>query len=252
MKEKLYTIPLNDAVDAGGECPLCNVEKLLEQDTMDFVLGSCASYMEPDVRELTDKKGFCREHMHKMFTYGNTLGNAWILKTRYMKLRADFEKISRDYKPAKMGLADRFKGKKAINPITDWTDSLNETCYICDHMAEIRKRYVDTFFVLWKKDDSFKNKILNSKGFCISHFGEICKAADEQLSAKELEDFYSALIPLMQKNLDRMQEDVNWLIEKYDYENQDADWKNSKDANQRGMQKIMGGFPADQPYRMKK
>ena len=70
MKEKLYTIPLNDAVDAGGECPLCNVEKLLEQDTMDFVLGSCASYMEPDVRELTDKKGFCREHMHKMFTYG--------------------------------------------------------------------------------------------------------------------------------------------------------------------------------------
>ena len=31
--------------------------------------------------------------------------------------------------------------------------------------------------------------------------------------------------------------DVAWFIEKYDYKNKDADWKNSKDAIQRGMQK---------------
>ena len=49
-----------------------------------------------------------------------------------------------------------------------------------------------------------------------------------------------------------MQEDVNWLIEKFDYRNADADWKNSKDAVQRGMQKIKGGYPADPPLKMKK
>ncbi|MDE7046712.1 MAG: hypothetical protein K2P25_01800, partial [Lachnospiraceae bacterium] len=27
MKEKLYTIPLNDAVNAGDECPFCNIER---------------------------------------------------------------------------------------------------------------------------------------------------------------------------------------------------------------------------------
>ena len=33
---------------------------------------------------------------------------------------------------------------------------------------------------------------------------------------------------------------------------QDADWKNSKDAIQRGMQKLKGGCPADPPYKMNK
>lgn len=46
MKEKLYTIPLNDAVNAGDECPFCYIERNVEQDLMDFVLGSAASYQD--------------------------------------------------------------------------------------------------------------------------------------------------------------------------------------------------------------
>ena len=53
---------------------------------MDFVLGGGSSYMESDVREDTDNAGFCRAHFQKMFDYGNTLGNAWILKTHYEKI----------------------------------------------------------------------------------------------------------------------------------------------------------------------
>ena len=70
MKEKLYTIPLNDAINAQDECPLCFVERSLEQDMLDFTLGSCASYMESDVREITDREGFCRAHFKKMFEIG--------------------------------------------------------------------------------------------------------------------------------------------------------------------------------------
>ena len=40
MKEKLYTIPLNDAVNAHDECPFCFIERKLERDTLDFVLGN--------------------------------------------------------------------------------------------------------------------------------------------------------------------------------------------------------------------
>ena len=40
-------------------------------------------------------------------------------------------------------------------------------------------------------------------------------------------------------------------IEKFDYRYKDADWKNSKDAIQRGMQKLKGGYPADGPYKPK-
>ena len=56
----------------------------------------------------------------------------------------------------------------------------------------------------------------------------------------------------MTNNMDRMQEDVSWMVEKFDYLNKDADWKNSKDAIQRGMQKLKGGYPADPPLKMKK
>ena len=62
MKETLYTIPLNDAVNAEDECPFCYIERNVEQDLMDFVLGSGSSYMESDVREATDWAGFCRGH----------------------------------------------------------------------------------------------------------------------------------------------------------------------------------------------
>ena len=40
MKEKIYTIPLNDAVNADAECPFCFIERVVEQDLLDFVLGS--------------------------------------------------------------------------------------------------------------------------------------------------------------------------------------------------------------------
>ena len=56
----------------------------------------------------------------------------------------------------------------------------------------------------------------------------------------------------MKKNLERLGEDVAWLVEKYDYRNKDADWKNSKDAVQRGMQKLRGGYPADPAYQQSK
>ena len=92
MKEKLYTIPLNDAVNANDECPFCFIERKLEQDLMDFVLGSGSSYMESDIRSETDKAGFCRPHFKKMFDYGNTLGNAWILKTHYQETLKEMKK----------------------------------------------------------------------------------------------------------------------------------------------------------------
>ena len=81
MKEQLHTIPISDAMANAGECPFCYIEQKTEEHMMDFVLGHGASYMEADIRDMTDREGFCRAHFKKMFDYGNSLGNAWILKT---------------------------------------------------------------------------------------------------------------------------------------------------------------------------
>ena len=56
MKEKLYTIPVNEAYDHDCECPLCYMKQTLEEKAIDFTMGP--SYMEDDVRESTNEFGF--------------------------------------------------------------------------------------------------------------------------------------------------------------------------------------------------
>lgn len=253
MKETLYTIPLNDAVNAQDECPFCFIEREVEQDLLDFALGSGSSYMESDVREATDKAGFCRAHFKKMFDYGNTLGNAWILKTHYMRMNAEMAEQFKSFVPTKSTLMGRLKKTtERQNPIGIWVEEKEKSCYICNRFADTYERYMDTFFFMYKKDQDFRNRILDSKGFCLHHFGDLCEAADKRLSDKEKQEFFPAMFSLMEKNMERLSEDVSWMVEKFDYRNKDADWKNSKDAIQRGMQKLKGGYPADPPYKMSK
>ncbi|MCM1569169.1 MAG: DUF6062 family protein [Roseburia sp.] len=253
MKEQLYTIPLNDAMNAEDECPFCYIERKLEQDLLDFVLGSGSSYMEADIRELTDNAGFCRSHFKKMFDYGNTLGNAWILKTHYKRMITEMQKQFNSFSPAKSSLkAKLMKPAQEGNTLSTWVRKKEASCYICNQYKDTYARYLDTFFYLYQQDPDFQAKLAASKGFCLPHFGDLCEAADVKLSDKEKEAFYKTVLPLMQENMERLAEDVSWMVEKFDYRNKDADWKNSRDAIQRGMQKLKGGYPADAPYKMNK
>jgi hypothetical protein len=118
-------------------------------------------------------------------------------------------------------------------------------------MEQTMQRYMETFFYLYKKDPAFKEKVLNGKGFCLNHFGLLCSHADQSLNDKERAEFYPAMFELMEKNFQRIEEEIVWLSDKFDYRNKDADWKNSRDALQRGMQKLPGGYPADPVYRAK-
>ena len=253
MIEQLYTIPLNEAVDANDECPFCFVERAIEQDLMDFCLGSGSSYMEADIREMTDLAGFCRDHFKKMFDYGNTLGNAWILKTHYKRMLGEMHKEFKSFAPGKVSLKDKlFKNVENGNSIGVWIAEKEASCYICNSFKDTYKRYLDTFFYMYSKDEDFRVKIKNGKGFCLPHFRDLLVKADDTLVDREKKEFYDMILPLMEKNMERLAEDVAWMVEKFDYKNADADWKNSRDAIQRGMQKLKGGYPADGPYKSSK
>ena len=251
MKEKLYTIPLNDAMNEQDECPFCFLERKLLQKTMDFVLGSSSSYMESDIREKTDLAGFCREHTKMMYEYGNALGNGLIMQTHLHKVREEFHQQIKKMVPAGKGsLISRLSGKKneETNSLSAWADKRNRSCFICDLMKEEFPCYVSTFFFMYKKDEAFRQKVKECKGFCIPHFGTLLEAAEKEFSGKELSDFVSLTAAIMEENLERLEEEVTWFVDKFDYRNKDADWKNSKDALQRAMQKLHGGYPADPPY----
>ena len=92
MKERIDTIPVHEAMEAGDECPFCYLERQTEQRIIKYVLGPGASYMEPDVRAATDKEGFCGQHFKKMYDFGNSLGNALIMQTYMVSLFEQMEK----------------------------------------------------------------------------------------------------------------------------------------------------------------
>lgn len=255
MKEQLHTIPISDAMEHAGECPFCYIERKTEEHMMDFVLGHGASYMEADIRDMTDQEGFCRAHFKKMFDYGNSLGNAWILKTLMKRHQEEMDREWKRFKPentTKRGGLFSKKQEVSGNSIVDWINRRESTCFICSSVEKTFAAYMKTFFSMYKKEPEFREKVAQTKGFCLDHFKVLCQGADAQLSDSERKEFYAMVLPLMQKNFDRVYEDVAWFIEKYDYKNKDADWKDSKDAIQRGMQKLRGSDPSLPAHVLKK
>ena len=123
---------------------------------------------------------------------------------------------------------------------------------MCRRMKRIYERMLDTFVYMLREDSGFGSLLMESKGFCIHHFADILMVCEEKLKPQEKQVWIPRLGELMARNLDRVQEDIDWLIEKYDYRNQDADWKQSRDAVQRTMQKLTGGYPADPVFKCRK
>ena len=109
-------------------------------------------------------------------------------------------------------------------------------------------RYYLTFFHLIK-DGDFRRAAEESKGFCMRHFSQLLQYAQKELPNAQHEWFYSTAFRLMEENLVRVKGDLDWFIAKFDYRNATADWKNSRDALSRTIQKLQSIYPADPPYK---
>lgn len=254
MKENLATIPLIDAFHTNDECPFCNLERSAEQHAISFILGS--AYMEDDIREKTDQMGFCRHHNKMMYDYGNRLGNALILSTHLKKINQELSMELKKFTPEKSSFLGRLKkteikGDMPKTALGNWLYEKECTCYVCDHFKNIYGRYLDTFFHLYKKDKDFRQLFLKSKGFCLHHFRDLVETAEQKLTDSEKKEFYPSVFGLMQENLERIQKEVEWFVEKNDYRNADKPLGTSVDSIQRAMQKCNGGYPADPIFKAK-
>ena len=247
MKLQIDTIPVNEAYETADECPFCYLQRQTEQKAIRYTAGPGASYMEPDVRGVTDRLGFCGDHFRKLYTYGNSLGNALMMQTYLIGLRKEMEQQLNDFElPAKKSLF----GKKETEelPLVTWLKEKNGSCFLCNKIDYNMQRYYATFFHLIK-DAQFREKVEASKGLCLCHMEALLTAADEHLQNGQREWFYETLANLQRQHFARIQEDLDWFVEKFDYRNASADWKNSKDAVSRTMQKLAGIYPADPPYK---
>ena len=231
MREEIYMIPVNDGVDAGGECPFCAMYDKLEADVIKQIMGS--AYMDEDVRQKSDELGFCKTHIRRLYNMRNSLGVALMMHTHLKKVLKDIESLG---KPEKKS----FFGKKEDDAFETYRNKKNSSCYICDKIELSLKRYEETFVALWKKDDSFREKLLASKGFCVEHYLRIMTVARKKLSEKDFERFFEEMTKLFSDNMARVDADIDWFEKKFDYRYSGESWKNSKDALPRTILKAMG------------
>lgn len=249
MGEKIDTIPLNDAFDSGDECPFCYLEREAEHRAVRYTIGPGASYMEPEIRTITDREGFCRHHLKMMQNYGNALGCALILQTYYTGLMMELEAKLDDYElPSKKGLFRKRNTEETENPLLTWMQNKQNSCFVCSQMQGNMQRYFDTFFAMLK-DPEFRHKVENSKGFCMYHFRILLEQSADSLPKSQREWFQKKIPELMQENLRRVKGDLDRFIMKNDYRNAALPWENAMDAVSRSMQKLQGGHPADPVFR---
>ncbi|MBR6728960.1 MAG: ABC transporter substrate-binding protein [Clostridia bacterium] len=233
MKEKIYTIPLTDAFNEGGECPFCTLEKKLEEEQVSYALG--ASMMEPDSRILSNEKGYCRRHFEQMSHESKALSLALVLDTHLTELINKLEKAA-EAPNGKSGLFA--KRTQEASPMETALAVAEKSCLICEKLTHTLEKFAEVFWYLYKNESDFKQKAENCKGFCLPHFALLLSCASHELSGRALEEAKRDLIQLELTHLKRLNEEVNWFTKKFDYRYQDEPWKNSKDAPQRVMEKL--------------
>lgn len=236
MKEQLYTIPVNDAFSKDCECPLCLMYTELEQEAVDFTLGP--SYMEDDIRLETDKTGFCTHHMKQLYKNQNRLGVALMLHTHMKYSTEKLKNISKSAQPSKKGLF----AKKEQTGVYGYTMELENSCFICNRIKNVFGRYIATVLHCYNNDDGFRDKFAHCKGFCNKHYGMLYDAASSSLNGTKQKEFLNDLNKVYFENMQRVIDDLEWFIDKFDYRNEDKPWKNSKDAVPRSIIKTNSYF----------
>ncbi len=236
MKEHIYTIPVNDGFSEGGECPFCNMFDILEKESIEYILGP--AYMTDTIRLETDKVGFCEKHIAQMHEKQNSLGLALMLYTHLQKINSDLDREINSLYSQKSKKRILGKNRKTGNSVSSYLNNITNSCFVCNRINNTFDRYTDTFFYMWKSDPQMKEIVKNSRGFCLKHFSLIIEKGETALSSDEYNDFLKTVFSLQKENMKRLEDEVEWFINKFDYRYKDEPWKTSKDALPRAVKKI--------------
>jgi hypothetical protein len=233
--EKIYMIPVNDAYSGTSECPFCALRNKAENDYLEYYLGP--SLMEPDTRKITNKTGFCPEHMGKLNkSVTNRLGLGLVMHTHLLDFHEDISKDMINSAPAKAGL---IKGrtsdyKSKLNDIADRIDKRVAMCPICEKLNDTMRHYSEVTAWMFCHNDDFRSKFSETKYHCLPHTAMLLRQA-AKLSQNEAADFVSTLASTSDQAFAELIGDVEYFTLKFDYRNADKPWGNSKNAIQRSM-----------------
>lgn len=221
MKEHIYTIPINEAFEIHGDCPLCRLKKTLEKNEIERITG--AAMMEPSVRVKTNEQGFCFRHFEMIANSGKRHPVALILQSHLEEISAALQK--------KKGAA-----------LAKYIKELDEDCYICRRLDASFSAVCENLVWLYENDEKFADKFRQS-GLCFSHAASLLSVAEKALGKKKFPYFCDDVSKILLKETGEIREDIDWFCKKFDYRYKDESWKNSKDSIERAVGLLTGNLP---------
>ena len=164
-----------------------------------------------------------------LFSKQNKLSLALILESHLLEFTNEFETL--------------LKNPKKNDKCSKWFTKNRCSCIICDRTNNTMVRYIEVFFYMWSHDDDFKNKVINSKGFCFNHLEMIYNNAFKYLNKKDAVEFLKIIYEKEKDELRNIQNDIHKFTLKFDYRNKDMDWGDAIDAPKRTIEKLSGYIP---------
>lgn len=238
MAEQIYTIPINEAFEEIGGCPLCRMKKKLERESLEYVMG--AAMMDPDVRIRTNRLGFCRGHYDDMIAMKNRLSLTLMLESHLdevMKLfPEDLDKLpdipappqdeQKDDLPAEMtatALSEppkmaRFRRYRGSDP-SQMALTQHSSCYVCSRAAEFERNVLSNVAHMWKKDESFRQKARQQEYYCLDHYGRLLQIARRDLNDPSFRELYRTLTEINARYIRQLRLDVTGFCRSFDHQN---------------------------------
>ena len=222
MKEDICSIPISDVFAPQDGCPICRMTHTVEAHLVDYITG--AAMMEPDVREETNRYGFCPAHYAQMLTRRNRLSVALTLET-HLQSMADL-----------VDFGGKIPGKAALAALHDAVCG----CFVCRKTEWAVTRMLDTVTVLWKKEPEFRALYDAQTDFCPAHAEALLRAGQRALSRKNYAQFAAATVRVLNKALLRVQSDVAAYCRSYDYRAAGDDRQATKHAIEHAVSFLSG------------
>ena len=202
MNYHIGTMLIDENFNADGECPLCKIRAKVETRLAEQYLGE--GVMEDDTRKEVNALGFCSRHYDMLFSFQSKMGLALQVSTRLKTVRKEIEKPE--------------KGKQA-KKLADKLEKTTCGCVVCKYLEDHMIRYYKTVAEVYASKPSFRKRLADEKGFCLSHFALLNRYSD--YAKQEQKSYLNDLYAVESCYLDNVEADVLSFCDHHDYRKRD-------------------------------
>ncbi len=215
------TALIKEAFNKKCECPLCEMEKTVEEEFVHEFLNDAV--MQSESRSLVNDLGFCAKHYETMMNRPNKLSLAVQTNSRIFSLG----KILKTEKSV----------KGAINQAKK-LQSATRSCVICELTKESMEKYYKRIAKLYEEDEIFRVAFANCNGFCLKHYPLLLLHAKN--ANKYADEYVKILTEIQIRAFNSLSVDLSDFCAHHDYRNAYKPLGNAENVLQRAKRKLFG------------